>query len=687
MITCAIKKLRLFSLGILCGLNLGILPALAQEDMSISVLPGGYAAVKGDTEKFRAHRWLNEGYFAGLESFTLEKTLPDAMVMSFEGSTIPQRNDAAAAFSLSKESVGTLEIDYDMFRKFYDGTGGVYNRFTTLSINDLDEDLHLDISHFGVGITPMFLPEEFPQLSFSFERHVKDGRKSRLTWTAVKEGTTTRNIGPSWQDVDETTDTFALTANKEIGGFAVAGEQRWEILHSNLMREERNLSTTATAADKKIRRQYQEPEADIMTTLLKGERWFLDEKSFVSLAYRYYQADNSELETLAEYDATGVPRSFTSPKNKPGASAENEYRAHSWVGNLVTNLTPVLNFISKFKAELVRRNGDSLYPDDSTDPPDNIANTYEHNIAENKVYRLGESLGLRYAGIPKTSLYAEVEADQSKNWLTEELYTLSGQSVATTAGNFYRETVTNTTRQAFTIGGRVVPSSHINLTTQIRRRMENNDYDDLFETYNSGSARSAFIDALQVNANEANSRVGWKPVKWFEGAFRYQYLQSMYNPRVENQAETKNKALSHIFTYDIMLYPADSLLMNFSFSRQDFKVFTRAGSVSSSQVPGFNADINNWLFSLSYTPKETLTFTNAFHYSQSDNFDDFSATGLPLGNDSDFYDITTSLKWLPSNKVAIEPHYAYYNYNTNPLAEVGDYSAHVAWLEVSYDWF
>jgi hypothetical protein len=667
------------------------LPALAEEDtenaypVSITVVPGRYAAVKGDVEKFRALNWMKDGYVGGIRNLTAHGDFEGGTVW-FEGRAFPAENDIRAILEYDKEDFGFFEMDYHSFRKYFDGTGGFYYPFITLSVNELDQDLELDISHFAVEFGP-HLGDEAPEIGFYLERHTKNGRKSRLTWVGVKEGATTRNIGPSWQDLDETTDILGFKAGTEFGGFNVNLDQRWEFVRISSMREERNLSTNATASEKKIRRQFQEPETDLMVTTLRAEKWLQDNKSFVGFAYRFQEMDNSENETLSEFDENGNPRSFSNPKNKPNAFAENDLDTHTWTGQYLNRLRKDLNFIAKVKTEVIRRRGNSVYPNDTDDPPNGIGNTAEINTTENKVYRFGENVSLRYNGIARTSLYTEAELEQTRNWLSEELVNVSGEDVASSSGDFSRETLTHIQKTILTAGARIVPSSKVSLTLQARHRIEDNDYDDIHETSGGGSARSAFIDSLKLYGNEITSRIMWKPWKWLQTGFRYQYLDNTYKSRAQAQVPQESLLLSHVFTYDVFLQPLQDILMNLSFSRQNLKVSTPAGSASSTQIPGFIADVNTWLFSTSYTPTEKISLITTFLYSLADNFDDFTATGLPYGVDNKRYDATVELRWSPKDNLTVAPHYAYYNYNTNlTSAEFGDYSAHVTWLDVSMNW-
>ena len=647
---------------------------------------GRYASVDGDIENFRAHHWMTDGWAWGIKDLTFERKSSNGAFMSFEGSAIPDQNDIVTKFSLNKENLGFLNVDYGAFRKYYDGTGGIYYKFTQPQANELNRDLRMDIGHLLVEMGTA--PSDTSEIGLMYERHSKDGQKSRLSWGAVKENATTRNIAPSWQDIDEITDIVALKGKNEVAGFTVNGEQRFEFVQADLFREERNLSPTSkTAADKKIRQQTQEPKADVMTTTLRGERWFLNDKTFVSLGYRYSLINNDEFETLYEFDESGTPRSFPNPKNKPNARADNAYDAHAWLAHFVTNVTSSLSFITKLKAEVLDHRGNSTYPSETTDPPDSTVNTVEVSHIENNINHLGENFSLRYSGLPKTSFYTEWDLEQTRNWLTEERNSIAGQSSSDANEVFARETLTHIQKNSWTVGMRSVPFKIINVTNQFRHQLEDNDYDDIFETApGSSTARSAFIDGLEMGSNEASSRWTLKPYRWLQASLRYQFLNRQYFSRAQAQTEVETQTLSNTFTYDVYLQPNDKVIFNASFTQENLKVSTPAALASSTQIPYFNAAVNSWLLSTSYFPRENLSYTGSLLYSTAGNYDDFSSIGLPLGVDNERLDATLGLRWTPKKDITIEPRYSYYRYDGNSQVDAGDYTAHVAWLDLNIRW-
>ncbi|MCR4336992.1 MAG: hypothetical protein NUV91_04215 [Candidatus Omnitrophica bacterium] len=608
----------------------------------------------------------------------------DGTLMTFDGSITPRDNDQDIDFLLSNDKWGNVHIAYDMFKKYYDISGGYYYPFTTLRSNDLENlDLGLNIGNLMFEFNPNF--ENFHDINFTYERKIKDGRKSRLTWTPVTEGALTRNIGPVWQDIDETVDIFSVKGATTVAGFDVKAKQQWEFFEAYAVREEKNLSTNATASEKKRRRQEQEPITKSMTTALSGEKWYNNENSFVSSAYRFAKLNNNEREKIVESNEAGVPTTFSNPKQILPSYAANKLDSHTWVGHYMTKPTQKLKLSGKVKTEYLKKEGYSHYNLDAApnsaggSTPNGIMDSQDNNFSNNSVFNVGENLSLDYNISNDMTFFTEAELGQLRNHIREE------QKNINNVLNWERETVAKTTKGIGVVGVRYVPTHKFSTTTYVRHRLENNDYDDKADTVLG--VNSAFIDSMRLNSDELATKFTLKLTQWFQTGFRYQHTRNLYILRVENQDSALSRMKSHTFTYDILFQPIESVLTNLSFSRQTFSATTPAASKSTVKIPGFNADVNSWILSNSYAPFQELTFSNVFYYSFADNFNDYTSSGLPLAVSNAHYTVDFNANWAPKNKKwSIEPHYTYYNYQGTSVSEFGDYSASAVWFTFKYDW-
>ena len=664
----------------------------ADTEVSLTLEPLRQAFVSGDAEKFRAHHWMHEGYAGGVKAFSGRTTLPDGTDIAADGHALMDQHDVGAALSVKRAALGFFDMDYSVFRKYYDGSAGVFRRFTQFQTNETDRELALDIGK--LDLTSGLQLEGWPELTALYEREFKRGAKSRLSWAGVKEASDTRKIGPVWQEIDEVVDSFAVKAAHELAGIMLNGEQRWERARSESLREERQLSNTTAAADAKIRRQDQAPQADVMTTTLGGERRFLNDKIFAATSYHFAHMKNREFETISEYNAAGVLTNFTNPEQKPNNRADTDYDTHTWVGHLSTGPWKSLTVGTKLKAEVTKRHSYSTYNKDflasggSVSAPNGIIDGTDLSLNDTKATRWGEALSFRFTGVPRTALYTELELEQGRVLLREDRKSIDGPDAGNGADAnevFNRETVALIRRGTWTLGGQAAPWSFLNLTVQVKRRVNNNDYDDQRETDpGAGTARSAFIDAQDVHTDEFVTRLTYHPCRWFRSSLRYQLRNDKYATRVEAQDTVKTGMVSNIYTYDVTVQPLRKLMTTASFSRQTALTRTPARfSSSDANTPAFHADVNTWLLGADYTPTPALTFTSSLLCSGAGNFNDFADTGLPLGADFHRVDLTTGVTWAVNERTSLGADYAFYRYNPNENVESGDYTAHVVWLEVS----
>lgn len=692
MTTCAINKPSFRSRAMTwCVLTvfLSSSSALAKTEFELVAEPLGERTVTGDEDKFRSHHWMREGYGGGIEDLWIEQAgIPGAedLTVSFNHRAIVRDNDYEVDLDVEKKDQAFVRFYFREFSKYYNDEGGVYHRFTRLDAPELGRDLGLQIGQ--LSIEAGIAPEVFPALRLKYEKRYKDGDKSRLTWGAAREGSLTRSIVPSFQEIEEDVDVFEIEASKLIKGFDIKAEQHWELEDAHLKREEINLSTTTTAADKKIRVQEQKPEAKVMTTTLAAERWSFEDNLFTGSAYHFTHLTTDELENIFEMSEGRTLTNFTNPKQIFNAVADNDYNGHTWVQSLMYRPWQPVGINVKFKSELIRRHGDSIYPSDTTPViPDRVVDTTEVSSTHHRIGGLGEAVELRYTGIPRTAVYNELEFEQIRNWLSEDRTSIAGQSPLSANEIFSRETITYIQRAIWTIGTHISPWRILDLTLHYRLHKNMNDYEDQRETQPGAStARSAFIDSLNISMNEIAHRITLKPSSWLRSSFRYQMQLYDYRTGVENEGIVETDMNSHIYSFDISLEPYKKLLFLTSLSRQALWAGTPASSSAATQVPRFNADVTSWFFNTNYFVTDKVTLTQGLEFSTANNFDDFTAIGLPLGVEYHEVGLTAGIKWQIAEHIAIEPKYGFYLYRTSSLAETGNYTAHILWLRTILNW-
>lgn len=659
---------------------------------SLTAAPVQYAFVDGDRHKFRELNWTEEGYDGGVEHFEMEENyLPEDIRAAVEGHAMVKNNDYEVNALLEKPDFGYVKLEYDEFSKYYDDSGGVYYPFNVLSPHSLNRELELQIGKIRVE-TGLTVPD-LPRLSVAYERHFKQGTKSRLTWTPVTVGTITRGIGPSFQEVDEIVNVVELNESHTLYGFELKGQQTWEWSHAELAREERSLTNTAAPANAKVRLQNQEPEYHLFTTTESIERWYHDETVFTGAAYNFLRLRNSELENIFEMNQAGAITNFSNPKQVRNARADNEYDSHTWAGNVMFQPLSWLNVTTKARTELANRSGNSSYPQDTTPAaaggavPDNRINNIELSRTEDKVARIGEGLSFRITGIPRTAIYNEFEFEQLRNWLSEDRDSQAGQSAPNANEIFGRETVAFMSRGIWTIGAQVYPVSWLNWTSHLRLNRSNTDYDDKRETQpGATAAKSAFMDAMNITTQELATKLTFKPRRWIKPAVRYQLRRTVYDTRVEDLENVETSMNSHTFTFDVTLQPRHNVLILAGVSPQYAWVVTPARFYGDGAAPRFQANVFTWLFNVTYQINERVSFISGLDYSHANNFVDFTASGLPLGAAFNQMSASAGLDWKISEMISVLTEYAFLRYDPYGVVDNSDYNGQVISVRTKFNW-
>lgn len=703
---------RMVSNGVAATLALAVLSfggaAMAAEGLSrtepveVSVLPVRYAYVNGDHGKFRAHHWMKDGYSGGVTKFSTALEGYDGISVVMHGSGLSADSEYDGEIEIAKEDLGFFKITYQEFNKYFDTTGGFYERFKTLPYVDTDKELILTMGK--LEIEAGLRIADWPELTFIYEHEYKNGTKSRLTWAGVVEGTQvagnannrTRKIAPSWQEIDEEVNLFELKAEKEWKGFNFVGEQDWEIVHSVSNRNETQYSTTPPAGadrsntDQKIREQKLNLKSVLLTTLLGVDKWFMEDTLYLSSKYRFSQTDAHEIENIYEMDQFMVPTNFSTNAEQVRDSLSGLlYKTNTWVEH--AHWRPLQDFVvdAKFKVENATRESWSNYNKDKfpfnadgSSEPDGVID--QTDVSENldKIRRYGESVSLRYTGIPFVALYSDLQFEQVRNELTED------RQSRNTAEQVNREVIPHQRRMAITVGTRMAPLPRLTLAANARHREDDTTYNNV-HYHNVGGAKSTFVDGQFIETNEVEARIAWKPVKWFAPGFRYKLQDIAYDSWGLPNSDIHMGAgvLSNFYIWDIVSQPTDDLLLTGAFSIQDAQTNTPARwSVRTVQFPIFNADVAMLLLSAEYTVREDLTLTGVYQGSRANNFTDFSDLTLAYGQDYRQNDVTIGLRWTPKENMWVAPKYAYYNFLPGDKSDVGNYNAHVLWLEFHTEW-
>jgi hypothetical protein len=287
-----------------------------------------------------------------------------------------------------------------------------------------------------------------------------------------------------------------------------------------------------------------------------------------------------------------------------------------------------------------------------------------------------ESIGARYTAIARTTLYAEGKWSQQ----TINLYE---RELEDGALSFERLTDEDTDGQRYTVGMNTSPIRRTTLTARYRRIYKDNDYDHDSDTE---PGYSAFITDQRFTTDELTTKVSIRISAKVQGTLKYQHLST----DIDTASETTPVGTILSGNYDASIYsagvtvtPIERLYLTGLLSYRDARLETLDNSVAS--VPTYEDDTYTLIGTAGYAVSRDTDVRGEYLYGRSDNFEDNSAEGLPLGLDFQRHRLVFTLSRRMTERMQAEVRYGYYKYDGDSQGGADDYEAHLAGMSWSFN--
>jgi len=625
----------------------------AAEPAIITVKPALQTAiVTGDKEKFEEDNWTARNTTGGIDSLTVSKQLNKQDSLEFEGRAIPGNNDYDTGLTLSREGVGSLIVAFKEFRKYYDGTGGFYPGFPSSMYNpvELNHGLHMDIGNFKIAA--ILAKENAPEYSLSYERDFRNGTKSLLDWGSVTNGVTTRKIYPSFLERKETVDRFKAGVKYEKSDLLLAGDQMVEMTKAqkqNTYSQTYNLITNTFTGT--TRTQFQNMDSNLASTKLRFTKDFNDKFSFnCGVLYNHFKGGT--METLIG----------STNREDPASIDQNSVTLLPNIYFIPFNNTTV-SFGSR--AEFIKKNG---IADANTSAPETImVETHSYQ----KIFT--QDLGLKYNGIKNAVLYTDADFEN-------KLITLSdAQEASIATDSFNREMDTHTAKREFTAGIKIYPLPKVNITLQEKAKNEfiKNNY-----IFTGGSANNNFIiNSLNTISQDPSLKLNYKPMRWLALSLGYTFDSTTYGMQTRfSDRILKSKYQADIYSGEVTLTPFDYFYCSLFYEKKNARTKTPANGelgATTGNLPAYDSGVDVLGANLGYALTKKTTLDGGCSLYKSDNFVDYSGTGLPLGLNNSSKDIFIGCKHAFDKNRSLELKYTYKIYIDASSNHADDYEAHL----------
>ena len=637
-----------------------------------------YSIVSGDKEKFREDMGISDKAAGGINEFSLSQNSKD-MKVEADARAIVDENDYDFNASVEKENLFKIASGYKEFRKYYDGTGGFYSWFKNRPFIELNNDLVLNDAKFFIDLSSD-RPDK-PNYFVTYERHVKTGAVSTLGWASdvqqVGVGQMTRKISPGFEQLDEVEHTIKLGTE---GNTILSKDAHWKVeqkliyFNGKFLTEERKygLGTSAATAltANAIDAEDSRPKSNSsITTLLADTR--INKWLYVSSQARYEHTHASLLEDFTERDPNGFIRSVGT-LNYFNQTASNTLDVYTWAASMLADPLKYLSASAKIKGEVKKRFSDSVMPQDTTAIPNMVIDRVTKVDSSDTYSSIGESLGVRFTKLPRTTLYLDGDFEQIHGRLTQE----SVREVP--LSTFNRDVDIIRYRNNATAGINWHPCNVLSVSSQYRKVFNKNNYSQREGTPPTATTDYLdLLDAQKFDNDTLMAKVDIKPYKWIHGMFKYELRNNDIFTTPNGLDSTKATQDINTYLASVTLIPTQYFYLTGMFSRRSSFMDTPARLATVACVPRYEADVNTAAGSATYIITPRASLGAQYQWVHSSNFNDISAFGMPYGLDNTSNRASLTFKYDIKQDLLTEIMYSFVNYDEKSNGGIDDYVGHI----------
>lgn len=643
---------------------------------------GGFF-VSGRKAEFQRNQRVSGNAFGGIEDFHYQTDVAKGTTLSVDGRGIFDENDYKLRLNLTKEKLGYVKVSYDQFRTWYNGDGGFYA--PSAAYFPLTENaLELDRGEFSVeaGLTL----DKFPKITFKYTHSYRDGEKDSTTWGPTHPAeapAVVRGIAPSIYDLDEKRDSFQLDLTHTIKATDFGLGLRYET--GTLSDERKIFEFPGEPIEQKVTDR-QGTSYDLFNVHAFTETW-LKKNILLSTGFSYSDLDNDLSGSRiygSDFDVGYAPAA----QNGFGYFGLNgRSRLDEYVGNinLMLKPTPHLSIVPSVRVQ-----------QEDTDAFMHGMQTLGANepvpfdaSSERGVLDVRERLDITYNGFTNWVLYARGELTEGDGNLDEAggLVPINGIGIPP----ILRQTDDERFFQKYSAGVRWYPLNALTLDAGGYYKFNHYEYDnEVDSTPNDATSANrypAYLVLQDFETWDGNIRLTLRPLRNLSLVSRYEYqystIQTQPDPISGLSKVESSKMPSHIFAQDVNWSPWSRLYLQAGFNYVVSETETPASDYTQAIL---NAQNNYWTlnFSSGLVLDDKTDLKVGYFYYQSDNFEDNSLSGLPLGMSAQQHGVTATLTRRITKNLRLKLRYGFFHYDDITFGGNRDYDAHMVYSSLQY---
>lgn len=648
----------------------------------------GGTLIDGDKAQFMQRHGVPKGAFGGVESFHYEQDVGKKGLLQIDGRGIFDNHDYSLKLSIDHPDIGYLRGGYREYRSWYDGSGG-YFPLNGQWFSLYDDELAVDRGEtwFEGGLT---LPGK-PILTFRYSHQFRDGRKDSTIWgdttrTGLTGGTSTRGIVPTFWDIDEERDIFALDAKHTIGNTDVGAGLRYE---TSEISNSRNIHRRPGEAADRYLTHREGFETDMFNVHAFTETR-LTESILFTTGYSFTTLDTDVSGSRiygADYDPVYDPLFGRRQQRDEGflnLSGGSQMNQH--VANLNFMLSPWehVTIVPALRVEHQDQDGFARFDETNVGGAPAFTSTAEEllNLRDRGFTDVSESMEARYTGVPNWAFYVRGEWLQGEGDLTERELILHTGDVG-----IFRETDSTRLTQKYIAGLNWYAAKQFNVAAQYYHKVRANDYDHLADSAaNTGGDRyPAYIVDQDFETDDVNFRVTWRPLNNLTFVTRYDFQLSTIDTRQDQLSEVQSaQSTAHIFSQSVSWVPWSRLFLQGSINY----VLDETDTPADEALPRVVLDSQNDYWNANATAglvlNEKTDLEATYFYYRADNYEDNSVFSQPYGAGAEEHGITAALIHRINARMQWNLKYGFFTNRDETAGGYNNYDAHLVYSSFRY---
>ena len=694
------RRLLVITGGLTLAISLpGILPAAAQETTktnaaNFEVSPTDYnnwltlgvggAFVDGDKAQFEHQQDIKKGPFGGVQDFHWQQFVGKKGLFLMDGHGIFDNHDYSIRLELSDPDQGFVRAGFTEFRTWYDGNGGFFPQ-NDQSFSLYDNELHVDRGSVWVeaGLT---VPDK-PAFTVRYEHDYRRGQKDSTSWgdTTLTGGFGTRNMVPTFQDIDETRDIIQADVKDKLGNTDAGLGLRYEIDRNN---DSLNINRMPGQAANRYITQDNVEQNDIFNVHGFTETFF-NKKITFSLGGSFTTIDTDLSGSRIYGPSYNSPFSTTYPNSQARdegfTSLAGGGNTKEYVANLNLMLTPIDNlvFVPALRVEY-----------DGSDLSDNaninnvavtggpVASTPTAAGNNNWCLAVAESLEARYTGFRNWSLYVSGE------WSEDSGNEVWNETTAVVTPMLNQDW--NRLGQKYTIGANWYPLYRLNFGGQYYHQIHDYDYDNNLTA--TPATYPGYLQKQNFTVNDMNFRATWRVLNSLSLVTRYDFQYSTVDtwsiPNGGTQAGEVQSAniTSHIISENISWTPLTRLYVQAGGSYVLNSLDTPVASSSGINNLVLNSANDYWTADAiaGYALNEKTDLQLQYSYYHADDYVNNSAFSQPFGAGDEQHGVTATVTRQITKALRMSLKYGFFRNRDQTSGGNNNYDVHLVYASMQY---